>query len=313
MSTKLEWRTVHTTSDEGGSPISGVAFLPTAGLYVLKRNQSTYAIDIFAANDRYQLTRTVELKRIRQCTDMASCSYSGRLYVAADVVNIYVLSVDGEITDQWSAVDEPGGLATTADHDLLVTCFKDGKLKVFTPTGQLRTEIRLQVGVDGPLHAVEVSSELMAVSHGTLGHRINRVCIVTKEDGRIEKKFGGLRKAMSLSSPLPLIDEVQQLSVPCHLAFDGDNELLFVADSNRNRIVALNLNCDVVGFYRVSDAADGEIGEHDADDDVSLEPIRLSVDPPTRRLFVAVNVCRDKKYTTGFVKVLQYEVNPITQ
>ena len=93
--------------------------------------------------------------------------------------------------------------------------------------------IKLDVSIDLPLHAVQLSTGQLVVSHE--GSTQHRVLTVDSQSGQIIKSYGG-----------PEGSSVGQLNSPKCLAIDS-NDNIFVADFGNNRITLLGPSMNHLG------------------------------------------------------------------
>ena len=195
------------------------------------------------------------LARVR---DMASCRRHESIYIADDMNDlIHRVHSKGHVT-HWPIGDEPSGVSVTITYSLLVTCWRVGKIKEFSPDGECIREIKVQSNAVHPWHAVQLSTDQFVVCHGWHGDLLSRVCVVDGQ-GSVVQSYGGKKGSGK-----------GQLYVPIRLALHG---FVFVADRNNHRVLMLS---PTLNFIRevASDLND---------------PTRMCVDVKTDRLIVCDN------------------------
>jgi len=132
--------------------------------------------------------------------------------------------------------------------------------------------------VCSPAHTVQLSSGELIVCHGDPGESLHRVCQIGS-DGQVVKLYGGPQGSGS-----------QQMKLPVHMAVDG-NGFIFVADQNNCRVLLLS---PTLAYIR----------EVVSREQLEWLPARMSLDVQRRRLYVAVNHFKDRKYWVGCVIVV---------
>jgi hypothetical protein len=204
--------------------------------------------------------------------DMTSCVRYQCIYIADHIKNlIHRLEKEKPIT-KWPINDEPNGLSVNSTYNVLVTCWKVGKIKEFTTDGQLVREINLQSDIVHPLHTVELTTDQFVVCHGSVSDTLHRVCIVDS-GGRVLRSYGSTPGSAS-----------GQLNTPIRLVVNG---FILVADMNNHRILmldsTLNYIREVVTGLR--------------------SPGRICLDEHNGRLYVADNKWENSAYVAGQVKI----------
>ena len=156
---------------------------------------------------------------------LTSCVASNCLYVN-DFERSVVYKVElarGDKVSKWSVGGGPSGLSVNTEHNLLVTCFLEGKLEMYTPMGSLIKEVCLERKIR---HALQLSS-------------IRYVVCEWFPDCDVYDLNTQIRKAMSYNK-IQQSTTQNHFSDPRQLAMDGKNLYVFVADCENNRIVMLH-------------------------------------------------------------------------
>jgi hypothetical protein len=222
--------------------------------------------------ETYSVQRGLHIPRLGGVNDMTSCNRHQCIYIS-DWKNKVVHRVENKnVISKWPVNDEPNGLSVNSVHNVLVTCWKVGKIKEFTTDGKLIREIQLQADIVHPLHTVELITDQFVVCHGQGDDPVHRVCIVNS-NGCILQSYGGSPGSGS-----------GQLDAPVRLSVNG---YIFVADLSNDRVLMLSPN---LTFSRT--IVSGLTGA-----------VRLWFDEQTGRLYVADNKWKNGKYVSGNVKV----------
>jgi len=260
-----------------GAPVAGVTSLRDE-IYIL-RGKDANQVEVYNAVT-YCLLRFLTVPGARAFTDMTACEYFLCLYICDSIAEcVHRLDLIDNAT-KWPVYDVPCTLSVNAHkHSVVVTCNKAGKIKEFSPGGDLLREVALPDEVVNPWHAIQLASGGFIACHGTYGDPIHRVCTMNA-DGRVSRSH--------VDGPG---SEVCQYDVPYHLAVD-DNEYVFVADRNNRRVTLLSPTLE----YK---------GEVVSPDQMNWKPYRLCLDAQRRRLYVTANERRDGNYTLGRVVVFR--------
>ena len=156
--------------------------------------------------------------------DVASCAKNQCLYILErQGQRVYREEFNGNARN-WNLKALPESLSVTPKSNAIVTMCFAFLLNEFTPDGHLVREVNLKQDVANPLHAVQLTSGQLLVSHLVSQQR---VCTIS-DDARVVLSFGGQQGAGA-----------GQLNYPYHLSVDGQGFIL-VADTNNNRIVLLH-------------------------------------------------------------------------
>jgi len=259
---------VHTLPE--GPEVWGVTSL--ADEVFLLRHKERDQLEVYDATT-YRLQRCLTVPNYRGIIDMTSCEHYLCVYVSDDIDRcIHRLDSQGKAATQWPVNNEPRGLSVNKAHNLLVTCRYAHKIKEFSTHGDLLHEITLPGDVIKPWHAIQLTSGQFVVCHGSLGHPVHRVCIIST-DGR------------------HIVHSHDRCNVPWHLAVD-QNECVYIADMFNRRVKLLS---STLGYIRAVVTGDSLKGE----------PNGLCLDAQAGRLYVADNELKDDKYTAGRVVVFR--------
>jgi len=247
-----------------GEPVAGVTSLADE-VYVLRQKERDQ-VEVYDVTN-YRLQRRLTVPYIQGLTDITSCEHNCCVYIA-DVQCMYRLTVQGA-TIGWAVNDYPASLSVNAAHNVLATCPSVRKVKEFSSHGYLLRELTLPDDVISPWHAIQTRNGEFIVCHGRYGDAVHRVCKI-RADGlhtRPIKSHGG--------QPCSGI-VIGQYNEPRHLAVD-DNEFVFVADLNNQRVTLLS---PTLGYIR----------QVVSRDDPKWGPCRICLDIHRRRLYVTDNV-----------------------
>ena len=103
--------------------------------------------------------------------------------------NIHRLELNGK-KSRWTVNDDPGGIFVTQnDRNVLVSCYIECRLKLFTKHGELIREIILQDDMIHPEHTIQTCCQVI-VCHGCDSYALNRVCVVDA-NGHLKRSHGG--------------------------------------------------------------------------------------------------------------------------
>jgi len=252
---------VHTMS--GGGPVGGVTSLGEE-IYLLRgKDSGRDDVEVYDVIS-YRLLRCLTVPNARGFTDMTSCANLLRLYISDPYVKcIHRLDLHGN-AEQWPVSDPPDGLSVNANHNLIVTCCEVGKIKEFSPRGELLRDVILPDDVTTPQHAIQLTSGQFIVCHGSVvrNDRVHRVCKISSDGRHVVQSHGGHRGS-----------DTGQYNVPFHLAVD-DNEFVFVLDSDNRRVTLLSPTLEYVRQVV-------------SRDQLKWLPSRQCLDVQRRRLYVA--------------------------
>jgi len=268
---------VHTMSE--GKPVMGVTSLGEE-IYLL-RLQGVDAVEVYDVIS-YRLLRCLTVPNAGAFSDMTSCANLLCLYIGDPFVKcIHRLDLHGN-AERWPLSDRPEGLSVNANRNLIVTCREVGKIKEFSPRGELLRDVILPDDVTTPFHAIQLTSGQFIVCHGSTlrNDRVHRVCKISSDGRHVVQSHGGQPGS-----------DTGQYDGPVHLAVD-DNEFVFVVDSDNRRVTLLSPTLEYVRQVV-------------SRDQLKWGPYTQCLDVQRRRLYVADNNWdRDKnKLTAGRVVV----------
>lgn len=191
-------------------------------------------IDIIEDQPPFQLVKKVECKDIRNCRDIVSTDKLNCLFVS-DTWNRCILKVsvdDYRVTRWLSKVGESFTLSVSSDGHLLV--LRDGqpssKLEIYGLDAKLIRSVILSTDIVCPVHVTQIQSEQFFVIH-RLRDANSGSWVVSQisSDGMITNQFNAKKESgLTLCS--------------CDMSVDSDNQRLFVADSESQNVVELDLN-----------------------------------------------------------------------
>jgi len=274
LSVRTEGQVVHRLLE--GLPVIGVTSLGDE-IYLLKPKGGHDQVEVYDVIS-YRLLRCLTVPNARGFIDMTSCQHFLCLYICDhNVRRVHRLDLQGNSTN-WPVSDAPWSISVNAGHNLIVTCPRVGKIKEFSPRGDLLRDVTLPRDVINPLHARQLTSGQFMVCHGDLDDPIHRVCKLGEDGGHIIKSHGGRR-----GSNIGRYDE------PAHLAVD-DNEFVFVVDAGNRRVTLLSPTLDY-------------IRQVVSRDQFKWRPHRVCLDVQRRRLYVAENEFKGGNFTVGRVVV----------
>ena len=202
-------------------------------IYLLRSKSGRVKVEVYDGIT-YRYDRSLTVPNAKRVGDMTSCEHNRCLYISNHDDKcqcVHRVEVQGEVT-QWAVNDEPTSLSVNAEYNVIVTCPKARKIKVFSSRGERLRELTLRDNVTNPSHAVQIRSGQFIVCHGSF--RINdtnhRVCMMSADgdDLRIVYAHGGPRGS-----------DNEQYNVPLRLAID-DDESVFVGDNHNCRVTLLS-------------------------------------------------------------------------
>ena len=194
---------------------------------------------------------------MKQALGLAACKQNNCLYISDYTSKcIHRVDLSNSSCSKWSLNGVPGGVSLTRAFNLFVTLPQS--IKEYTTSGSLIRSIKLDVSIDYPQHAIELSSGQFVVSH--YGSTQQRVCVVDTA-GRIVHSYGG-----------PPGWSAGQLYGPYSLAVDTRG-CVFVADHYNDRVVVLSPTLTRLG--------DVTTPEH-----TLYRPLALHLDELNGRLYV---------------------------
>ena len=206
------------------------------------------------------LKRRIAVAGLINPRDVASCTKIKCLYICdGDGRRVYRvdLKLNRRIAN-WNLNGEPQSLSVTPKSNVIVTMCYESTLKEFTPEGRIVREIQLHPNAKYPLHAVQLASGQLLVSHYGSQHRVCRI----SDDGSVVQSYGDQPGS-----------GIGQLDHPNHLFVDKQGFIL-VSDLYNNRILLLNSS---LTFVRELISANSNLNR----------PFRLCLDEVREFLYVS--------------------------
>jgi len=226
-------------------------------LYVLCHGRVVNHVEVYSTTD-YTLLRCLTVPALRKydAEDMAACQKDNCLYISDAGNNCIHRLLPNGSARTWKLPSEPCGLSVTPGGNLLVTCRDETqnethKLIEFAVDEEkliIVRQIVLQEDILRPCQAVQLTTgHFMVSQRGQSG-----LCEVNS-DGHVTRIY----------------DDSAKLNCPCHVTIDRQDESMFVADHDNNRVVLLSPSLQF------------------ASDVIELTlPHRMYFDHMTRRLYV---------------------------
>ena len=267
---------VHTLP--GGESVRGVTLL--AGEIYLLRQKARDQVEVYDVIT-YNLMRRLTVPNARIFSDMTSCEHYRCVYIGGsgdDCIHRLDASKGAAFT-RWTVNGEPRGLSVNAEHNVIVTCGRVRKIKEFSSHCDLLRELTLPDDVIDPWHAIQTRSGQFIVCHGRYpDDLVHRVCMISADGRHVVHSHGGQPGSRN-----------DQCNWPRHLALDDDSECVFVADRRNVRVKLLTPTLQYVHTVVSRDRLKGG-------------PLRLYLDKPQRRLYVALDVFNGGEWR-GYVVV----------
>ena len=254
-----------------GAPVAGVTSLGEE-IYLL-RGKAIDQVEVYEVIS-YRLVRCLTVPNARGFNDMTSCPDVLCLFICDSMAeSVHRLNLPSGNATSWPVNDRPSSLSVNARHSVIVTCSRVGKIKEFSPRGELLRDVTLPGDVINPWHAVQLRCGEFVVCHGgdDPSHGVSRL----SWDGR---------RVVHSHAGQPGSD-AGQYDVPYHLAVD-DDEFVFVSDRNNRRVTLLSPTL-------------GEVGGVVSRNQFKWKVQRLCLDVVGRRLYVTDNERKDGEYTAG--------------
>ena len=207
-------------------PVVGLTSVDSRRLFVL-RSPSEQHIEVYETTT-FKLQQTLNVTGLSDGVgnDLTSCVVNNCLYVSDYFyATVYKIELTGDNqVFKWRVEgnSKPFGLSINTACNLLVSCFNDNKLLEYTSSGSLVREIRLE-SMMNLMHAIQLASDQFVVC--TLGD-------VVEMNSRGQVVVSYKNQLQSTTR--------HQFNEPCHLAVDKNNECIFVADRDNDRIVMLS-------------------------------------------------------------------------
>lgn len=204
--------------------MSGVTSLG-AELFVVRTRSPD--IEVYDASSLQPLRRLPVPQLGSFPMDLTACAKNRLLYVT-DYKHCSVHRVEptwkGGVLS-WPVAKWPNGVSVNSDRNVLVTCGRERKLQIFSPHGELITEVSLSAELRRPQHAVQLSSGTFVV---TQHDALQCVCIVDS-DGQIRARYHGSRGFGAWRERRP-----------AGLAISRRGRCILVADGLNNTVVAMD-------------------------------------------------------------------------
>jgi len=190
-------------------------------IYVYYRGNSDITV---YDKETYSVRRSIQVPHLGNVIDITSCKSRQCLYIADDNKVVHRVDIRKKVA-QWPVNDLPEGLSVNSVYNVLVTCYRVGKVKEFTTDGLFVRAISLASSIFHPCHTVELSPGQLVVCHGYNIDAVHRVCIVDSS-GQVLQSYGGPKEPGS-----------GQLHTPVRVAVNG---VIFVVDSYHHRVLMLS-------------------------------------------------------------------------
>ena len=173
----------------------------------------------------YRETRHVTVPGMKYALGLAACKQNNCLYISDPTSKcIHRVDLSNSSCSKWSLNAKPSGVSLTRAFNLLVALLPQS-IEEYTTSGSLIRSIKLDVSIDSPQHAIQLSSGQFVVCHA--GRAQHRVCVVNTA-GRIVHSYGG-----------PKGSSTGQLDGPYRLAVDSHGNVI-VADFYNSRVQVLS-------------------------------------------------------------------------
>jgi hypothetical protein len=207
-------------------------------LFVL-RNKSRQQIQVYDTKSfkQQQIIQVDGLSDDTSISGLTSCVTNNCLYTSDHYQHtVYKVELSANYkVSKWNVASGPGGLSINTACNLIVACYgcpAIGKIQEYTTSGSLVREISLQSN-DGvmlrPVHAIQLTSDQYVV---ICRNETNEVYDVVEFDtkGRIVVSYRNQLKSTTQ----------HEFNWPRRSSVDKNNEFIFVADRDNNRIVILD-------------------------------------------------------------------------
>ena len=242
----------------GNTSVTGVASLGDDVFVV--RYDSRQQVEVYDA-ETFTLQRRLPVPGLSQSYGLAACGSNKCLY-ASDFRNDLIHRVDllgSNAVTQWTVGNGPAGLTVNSDKNVLVVIRHERKLQQFTTRGTQLQTIQLQLRIELPRRAIQLSSGQFVISHS--GGTQHRVCLVDGK-GAVVRSFGGTPGS-----------DLTKMNEPAGLAVDEHGNIL-VADQNNSRLLVLDPT--LTSAREMSVSVDGGL----------KDPLSLWYDKSRGRLYV---------------------------
>jgi len=182
--------TVVRTMSEGAEVLGMTSLGEEIYLLTLKERDQVEVYDVISYRLQHYLWVTA-VNRARSLFDITSCEHLLCLYISDAAGDcIHRLDLQGN-AQQWPVNDEPTCLSVNAHHNLIVTCRKVGKIKEFSPRGELVRDVILPSDVSNLRQAIQLTSGQFIVCHGNHDDPVHRVCKISSDGCHIVHSHGG--------------------------------------------------------------------------------------------------------------------------
>jgi len=240
-----------------GQQVYGVTSLGDDVFVVLRYSQQK--IGVYDANT-FTLQRYIAVPGLGDFPlGLAACPHNNCLYASDSDDNIHRVDLSGSnALMKWSVASVPRGLSVNSEHNLLVVSGGKRKLQIFTTHGILLQDIQLQVNMEHPFHAVQLSTGQFLVSHSV---SLECVCLVGV-DGAVVRSYGREKGS-----------QLTQMHHPTGLVVDRKGRVL-VADCWNNRLLVIDQSLS--SAHEMSVRVDEGL----------KRPFRLWYDQSRRRLYI---------------------------
>jgi len=242
----------------GNTSVTGVASLGDDVFVV--RYDSRQQVEVYDA-ETFTLQRRLPVRGLGCSFGLAACGSNKCLY-ASDFRNDLIHRVDllgSNAVTQWTVGNGPAGLTVNSDKNVLVVIRHERKLQQFTTRGTQLQTIQLQLRIELPRRAIQLSSGQFVISHS--GGTQHRVCLVDGK-GAVVRSFGGTPGS-----------DLTKMNEPAGLAVDEHGNIL-VADQNNSRLLVLDPT--LTSAREMSVSVDGGL----------KDPLSLWYDKSRGRLYV---------------------------
>jgi len=217
---KMSGKVVHIIPSTGYS-VAGIAILNDQ-LHVGLHGRKAIAIYCPTTFQHQRNCTFTDTQYGQSLRSVAVCNTNNCLY-ASDQQSNWVFKINGQnySSSCWSSGSTPQGLSMTSSHNVLIAVTGSNSLREYSTAGQRIREINLQpAGITTPVHAVQLSDELYAVTHHGPKHQFS----IVNSAGQIVRSYSG--DAGDLNEPRGIVD-------------DKKGRVL-VADQNNNRVLVIN-------------------------------------------------------------------------
>jgi len=242
----------------GDTSVTGVASLGDDVFVV--RYDSRQQVEVYDA-ETFTLQRRLPVRGLGSSFGLAACASNKCLY-ASDYRHDLIHRVDllgSNAVTQWTVGNGPAGLTVNSDKNVLVVIRHERKLQQFTTRGTQLQTIQLQLRIELPRRAIQLSSGQFVISHN--GGTQHRVCLVDGK-GAVVRSFGGTPGS-----------DLTKMNEPAGLAVDEHGNIL-VADQNNSRLLVLDPT--LTSAREMSVSVDGGL----------KDPLSLWYDKSRGRLYV---------------------------